>query len=126
MVRNHHSASFHSGRKENEMGNYRIDPKKQFSKRLARWTAVFWFFYMTWLSAIVIIRPEAALYCVYMAIIVTVVMCLNVYTYTQNSIAEKLAYTLLDKTRIELNIGNKGKEGGAYEEGMTEEGGGNG
>lgn len=126
MVRNHHSASFHSGRKENMMGNYRIDPKKQFSKRLARWTAVFWFFYMTWLSAIVIIRPEAALYCVYMAIIVTVVMCLNVYTYTQNSIAEKLAYTLLDKTRIELNIGNKGMEGGAYEEGMTEEGGGNG
>lgn len=108
------------------MGNYRIDPKKQFSKRLARWTAVFWFFYMTWLSAIVIIRPETALYCVYMSIIVTVVMCLNVYTYTQNSIAEKLAYTLLDKTRIELNIGNKGKEGGAYEEGMTEEGGGNG
>ena len=122
MVRNHHSASFHSGRKENKMGNYRIDPKKQFSKRLARWTAVFWFFYMTWLSAIVIIRPEAALYCVYMAIIVTVVMCLNVYTYTQNSIAEKLAYTLLDKTRIELNLG----KGGGEDEEVTEEGGGNG
>lgn len=107
------------------MNNFRIDPKKQFSKRLARWTAVFWFFYMTWLSAIVIIRPETALYCVYMAIIVTVVMALNVYTYTKNSIAEKLAYTLLDKTRIELNIGNKGKEGDSDEE-VTEEGGGNG
>jgi len=28
------------------MGEIRIDPRKQFSKKLARWTAVFWFFFV--------------------------------------------------------------------------------
>ena len=88
------------------MGNYHIDPKKQFSKRLARWTAVFWFFYMTWLSTIMLLQPQAALYTVYMGIIVTVVMILNIWAYTKNSIYEKGAYALLDKTRIELGLGS--------------------
>lgn len=83
-----------------------IDPKKQFSKRLARWTAVFWFLYMTWLSVILILEPQTALYTVYMAIIVTVVMIVNVWAYTQNSIYEKAAFAMLDKTRIELSLKN--------------------
>ena len=87
------------------MGNYRIDPKKQFSKRLARWTAVFWFFYMPWLSTIMLLQPQAARYTVYMGIIVTVVMILNIWAYTKNSIYEKGAFALLDKTRIELGLG---------------------
>lgn len=87
------------------MGNYRIDPKKQFSKLLARWTAWFWFAYMTWISIIMFLQPQAGLYCVYMGIIVTAVMALNVYSYTKNSIAEKLAFTLLDKTKIEIGLG---------------------
>ena len=102
------------------MGNYRIDPKKQFSKKLARWTAVFWFLYMTWLSVIMLMRPEAALYCVYMAVLVTMVMIFMTVAYTQNSIAEKMAYTLLDKTRIE--IGLKNAKGGSCNEEVTEEG----
>lgn len=92
------------------MGNPKIDPKKQFSKKLARWTAVFWFLYMTWLSVILLLRPEAALFSVYMAIIATVVMILNVYSYTKNSIYEKAILGLLDKTKIELGIKNS-KEG---------------
>ena len=87
------------------MGNYRIDPRKQFSKRLARWTSIFWFFYMTWLSCIVFLRPEAALYCVYMGILVTSVMLLNVWAYTKNSIYEKGVFAMLDKTKLSLNIG---------------------
>lgn len=88
------------------MGNNRIDPAKQFSKHLARWTAFFWFLYMAWLSVLLLLRPEAAMYAVYMGIIATAVMVLNVWAYTKNSIYEKGALALLDKTRIELNLKN--------------------
>ena len=86
------------------MSNYRIDPKKQFSKRLARWTAVFWFVYMLWLSVLMLLQPQVALYCFYMGLISTVVMIVNEIAYTRNSIMEKIAYTLLDKTRLELKL----------------------
>lgn len=92
------------------MGDKRIDPARQFSKKLARWTSVFWFVYMTWLSVLLLLRPEAALYAVYMGIISTAVMVLNVWAYTQNSIYEKGALALLDKTRIELSMGGKTKK----------------
>ena len=88
----------------------RIDPKKQFSKRLARWTAVFWFFYLTWLSILMMLEPTVAAYCLYMSIVVSVIMMVNVIAYTRNSIAEKLAFTLLDKTKIELTLGNRKRE----------------
>ena len=88
------------------MNNFRIDPRKQFSKRLARWTSIFWFFYMTWLSVIFIISPSAAVYSVYMGIIVTTVMILNVWAYTRNSIYEKSVLAMLDKTKLELSLKN--------------------
>ena len=86
--------------------NTRIDPRKQFSKKLARWTAVFWFLYMTWLSVLLLLRPESAMYSVYMGIISTAVMILNVWAYTRNSVFEKAVFGILDKTRIELNLKN--------------------
>ena len=89
------------------MNNYRIDPRKQFSKRLARWTSIFWFLFMTWLSVLFMIVPDAALYCVYMAIIATSVMLLNVWAYTRNSIYEKGMFAMLDKTKLSLHIGGK-------------------
>ena len=89
------------------MGEYRMDPKKQFSKALARWTAIFWFLYMTWLSVVMLMQPGTSLYCVYMGLLVSGVMVLNVYSYTKNSIAEKLVLAMLDKTRIELSLGGK-------------------
>ena len=92
------------------MTRIKIDPRKQFSKRLARWTAVFWFAFMTWLSVIFILEPEAALYSVYMGIIVTLVMIINVVSYTRNSIMEKMAFTLLDKTRIEMKMSDRGED----------------
>jgi hypothetical protein len=81
-----------------------VDPRKQFSKKLARWTAVFWFFYMSWLSCLMMLRPEVALYTVYMGIIVTVVMIVNVWAYTRNSVYEKACFAMLDKTKIELGL----------------------
>lgn len=108
-------------------GNYRIDPRKQFSKRLARWTAIFWFFYMTWLSCIMFIQPASALYTVYMGIIATAVMILNVWAYTRNSIYEKGVFAMLDKTKMELSLraGNQKNNGSTETDGNeyeTEEG----
>ena len=99
-----------------------IDPKKQFSKKLARWTAVFWVVFMTWLSVLFLLVPESAIYCVYMGIIVTAVMILNVWAYTRNSIYEKGVFAMLDKARIEIGLKNGNREDADDEE-MTEEGG---
>lgn len=104
------------------MADNRMDPKKQFSKRLARWTAVFWFFYMTWLSVILILSPAAGQYSVYMGIIATAVMMANVIAYTRNSIMEKLALAMLDKTKLELSFGKTKGDGSDEEETVTEEG----
>lgn len=89
------------------MNNIKIDPKKQFSKKLARWTSVFWFLFMSWLSVLMLLQPATALYCVYMSIVVTAVMILNVWAYTRNSIYEKGVFAMLDKARIEIGLKNK-------------------
>lgn len=111
------------------MGNYRIDPKKQFSKRLARWTSVFWFVYLTWLSVLMMLQPAVAEYSLYMAIVVSVVMMINVISYSVNSITEKRIFGMLDKAQIELKFGpakvaiGDSNKGGEDDEEMTEEGG---
>ena len=104
------------------MSEVRIDPKKQFSKKLARWTAVFWFFFMTWLTVLFLLVPESALYCVYMGIIVTAVMILNVWAYTRNSIYEKGVFAMLDKARIEIGLKNGKTSNSAQEDENDEEG----
>jgi len=103
----------------------RIDPKKQFSKRLARWTSFFWFLFLSWLTVLFLLVPEAALYCVYMAIIATVVMLLNVWAYTRNSIYEKACFAMLDKARIEIGLkagGNPSKKEDSNDEEDLNEG----
>ena len=104
------------------MSEIRIDPKKQFSKKLARWTSVFWFLFMTWLTVLFLLVPEAALYCVYMGIIATVVMLLNVWAYTRNSIYEKACFAMLDKARIEIGLKNGKTSNSAQEDENDEEG----
>ena len=99
------------------MGNYRIDPKKQFSKRLAKWTSIFWFAYMAWLSVIMLLQPQAAQYSFYMGLLATLTMMVNVVSYTTNSIQEKILFAMLDKTKIQLNIGSNGTEETEEEEG---------
>lgn len=106
------------------MNNFRIDPRKQFSKRLARWTSLFWFFYMTWLSVLFILAPITAQYCVYMGTIVTVVMIVNVWAYTKNSVYEKACFAMLDKTRIEVGLKNtEGQKGVEFDAEVMEENG---
>lgn len=104
----------------------RIDPRKQFSKKLARWTAVFWFVFMTWLSVLFLLVPETAVFCVYMGIIATVVMTINVWAYTRNSIYEKACFAMLDKARIEIGLkaGNskKTEDNDDEEDSVIEEG----
>ena len=104
------------------MGTRIIDPQKQFSKKLARWTSVFWFFFMTWLTVLFLLVPEAAIYCVYMGIIVTAVMILNVWAYTRNSIYEKSVFAMLDKARIEIGLKNGKISNSAQEDENDEEG----
>lgn len=99
------------------MAEYRVDPKKQFSKRLARWTAVFWFLYMTWISVIMLLQPDTAQFVFYMSIVVSVVMIVNVASYTTNSIQEKILFAMLNKTQMEINIGTKGSAKDAEEGG---------
>ena len=103
------------------MNEIRIDPKKQFSKKLARWTSVFWFFFMTWLTVLFILVPETAVYCVYMGLISTAVMILNVWAYTRNSIYEKGVFAMLDKAKIEIGMKN-GKNNSTQEDTSDEEG----
>ena len=90
-----------------DMVNRRIDPQKQFSKRLARWTALFWFVYMLYMGTVMLLEPGTGIYAVYLSIICSVVMIVNVYSYCKNSIAEKVLLAILDKTQIELSLGSK-------------------
>ena len=112
------------------MSEIRIDPKKQFSKKLARWTSVFWFLFMTWLTVLFLLVPEAALYCVYMGLIATAVMILNVWAYTRNSIYEKGVFAMLNKAKIEIGLKsgntNSTQEDKTYEEDSVSEDGDNG
>lgn len=85
----------------------RIDHRKQFSKWLARVTLVFWVIYLSWLSVIMFLVPEVGIYCVYLTIIVTVAQVIAGILYTHNSETEKILLTALDKTKIEVSIGNR-------------------
>ena len=102
------------------MSEIRIDPKKQFSKKLARWTSVFWFLFMTWLTVLFLLVPEAALYCVYMGLIATAVMILNVWAYTRNSIYEKGVFAMLNRAKLEIGLKN-GKTSSSQEDENDEE-----
>lgn len=103
-----------------------IDPKMQFSKKLARWTSAFWFAFMVWLSVLFLLAPETALYCVYMAIVSTVVMTLSVWAYTKNSIYEKGLLAMIDKTKLELSLKDSNKPSSDDKEEIDPEGGSNG
>ena len=102
----------------------RVDPREQFSKRLAGRAEWFWFFYMLVLAAVMVLQPASALPAVYLGIMVTGVMIVSVFAYTKNSIDEKWFYWLAE---IAKAVG--GKKGASNdEEGVNEdsEGGDNG
>lgn len=74
------------------MNRKTIDPREQFSKKLAGRTEWFWFLYMLALVVAIIIAPESGMSAVYLGIMVTVVMAVSVIAYTKNSIDEKWFY----------------------------------
>ena len=100
------------------MTKRKIDPKEQFSKKLAGRTEWFWFFYMLVLCVVIVLQPASALEAVYLAIMATGVMVISVMAYTKNSIDEKWFFWL-----AEIAKAVSGKE---TDEGNEEEGGSNG
>lgn len=91
------------------MGRKMINPKEQFSKWLAKSGAIYWIVFNSALLLLMYLRPEVAIACVYMAIIVSVVMIFHVWAYTKNSTYEKGMLALIDKTRMELSLKSNGK-----------------
>ena len=105
----------------------RMDPRKQFSKRLARYGAVMWGAYLIILAALIYFQPESAIACVYLALIVTANKMLDTWAYTKNSTYEKGLLATLEKTKIELGLKVGGKVGAEDGDAEDEEGeGGNG
>ena len=78
------------------MANRKIDPREQFSKKLAGRAEWFWFFYLVILAAVMVLQPDAALPAVYLGIMVTGVMIISVLAYTKNSIDEKWFFWLAE------------------------------
>ena len=78
------------------MARRKIDPKEQFSKKLAGRTEWFWFFYMVLLCVVMVLQPASAIPAVYLGIMVTGVMIISVVAYTKNSIDEKWFYWLAE------------------------------
>ena len=74
------------------MRAYSMDPRKQFSKKLAGRAEWFWMFYMTLVAALAGYRPEAYVAAIVLASLVTVVMVTSVLAYTNNSMYEKGLY----------------------------------
>ena len=88
------------------MNSNRTDPKKQFSKWLARYGAWFWGFYLIVIAALIYFRPEAAIACVYLALILTANKAIDTVAYTRNSTTEKIILGVLDRTLIEIGLKN--------------------
>ncbi len=82
----------------------RIDPRKQFSKHLARYGAAFWGLYLLIIAALIYFQPETAIACVYLVLIVTANKIFDTWAYTKNSTYEKGLLAMLDKTKMELSL----------------------
>lgn len=106
----------------------KIDPKQQFSKWLARFGAWIWAVYAYAVLALIAYRPEAAMACVWLTLIMTCNKALDTVSYTKNSTTEKIILGALDKVSMELSLKSAdGKSGGKdKQDDPDEEGGGNG
>lgn len=86
-----------------------FDPRKQFSKRLARYGAVFWGMYLLIIAVLIYFQPETAIACVYLVLIVTANKMLDTWAYTKNSTYEKGLLAMLERTKMELSLKAGGK-----------------
>ena len=111
------------------MSEVRIDPKKQFSKKLAGRAEWFWFFYMVLMAALIAYQPNAWGAAVILASLVTAVMITSVLAYTDNSKYEKGLYApnqIAKNVRINFGEAFDKKEDSSDEEDSVSEGDGNG
>lgn len=92
---------------DNEVDKF--DPTKQFSKRLARLGAIVWTLYVFALLALVAYRPEAAMACVWLTLIMTANKALDTLSYTKNSITEKMLLAGIERTKFEVSLRGIGK-----------------
>lgn len=86
----------------------RIDPKQQFSKWLARFGAIVWGIYSFVILALVAYRPEAAMSCVWLTLIMTANKVLDTVSYTRNSITEKIILGTLERFNMEVKLKSNG------------------
>ena len=99
-----------------------LDPRKQFSKRLARYGAIVWGIFLLAIVATLNLQPETAVACVYLTLIVTGNKMMDTWAYTKNSTYEKGLRNLLERTKLELTLGS-GIGGRKKETEESEEGG---
>ncbi len=96
----------------------KIDPRQQFSKWLARSSAWLLIFYLPALLIVICIQPDAAIACVYLAVIVAFVRIFDAGFYTKNSTTEKVLLNALDKLKLNLTL--RGGAGRAAREDQEE------
>ena len=82
----------------------RINPKEQFSKWLAKYGAIIWGIYSFAIIALIAYRPEAAMACVWLTLIMTCNKAIDTVAYTRNSTIEKILLSAIDKTKIEFGL----------------------
>ena len=114
----------------------RMDPRKQFSKWLARFGSWIWAIYAYAVLALIAYRPEAAMACVWLTLIMTCNKALDTVSYTRNSTTEKIILGALERTTLELGLKGIAKSTQAHsdsddsedseEEEAPDDGGGNG
>ena len=104
------------------VNKFHMDPKKQFSKWLAKYGAIVWGIYVFAVLALIAYRPEAAMAVVYLTIIMTLNKAWDAYQYNANSMTEKALLAMLERVSMEVNIGGKSKGSDNNAE-VTEEGG---
>jgi hypothetical protein len=107
------------------MVKFHTDPKKQFSKWLARYGAIVWGIYVFAVLALIAYRPEAAMAAVYLTLIMTVNKAIDTVQYTKNSLGEKVILSTIEKLNLQMRIGG-GKMDTSSDECTDEDEGGNG
>lgn len=91
----------------------RMDPKKQFSKWLARYGAIVWGIYLILTIVLMFYRPETAMPCVYLVLIVTINKAIDGVQYNDNSKTEKILLAGIERLRLNLNFKGLGISGGS-------------
>ena len=95
---------------------FTYDPRKQFSKWLARSSSWFWYIYLILLAGLIAFRPETADAIIYIILIVSAVMIFHVWAYTKNSTYQKGIEAMLNKTKMELSLKNSPVKAGEDED----------